>query len=129
MVRRRSRCPVLPRGRAASTSGESLVHSASVRTAVHACSPCLGHGAEAGIGRARPWRSGSAHRFGAEVLRPLRSPPGPVFAPLEDPDPKGEDHFGLDPQPVRGCGIRCDRASCARAPNNITGLGHIWRRR
>ena len=69
------------------------------------------------------------HRFAAEVLRVLRSHPGPVFVLLEDPDPNpnGEDHFGLDPQLVRAFGIRFDRASCARVPNNITDLGQICR--
>ena len=70
-----------------------------------------------------------SHRFGAEVLRLLRSHPGPVFVLLEDPDPNpnGEDYFGLDPQLVRAFGIRFDRASCAQVPNNITSLGYICR--
>ena len=44
-----------------------------------------------------------------------------------DPDPNGRDYFGLDPQLVRAFGIRFDRASCARVPNNITDLGQICR--
>ncbi len=69
------------------------------------------------------------HRFGAEVLRLLRSHPGPVFVLLEDPDPNpnGQDYFGLDPQLVRAFGIRFDRASCGQVPNNITGRSYLCR--
>ena len=57
------------------------------------------------------------------------SHPGPGHVLLEDPDPdpNGEDYFGLDPHLVRAFGIRFDRASCGQVPNNITGRSYMCR--